>query len=253
MLPPRVSDAVYSGRLLISLSVNGVACDCFIDSGSEVTLIKNSCKDKFKINKVRPHFHSLQGASGQPFRTTEDADLLFYILPEIKCKHRVILAPNDVSFPGEMMLGVDFLRRFNFRLSLYHSPLRNYATFNGIVFKMKYSDHASLGLNMMPLSPPPLRYEDGMVVYCSRTVVVPPRSGCFIRGNVPEEVTADCLRIVTNNNAVLIPHSIVSVNKGHVSVWVMNDRNTNVILLQGNTIAHGELVSDVFLSPGRNA
>lgn len=73
-----VNDAIHSGRPVISINVNGIACNCFVDMGSEVTLIRNEMEEKLKLKRgIQPSFRALRSASGHSFRTTEDVNLSF--------------------------------------------------------------------------------------------------------------------------------------------------------------------------------
>lgn len=49
-----------------------------------------------------------------------------------------------MKYPSQViLLGIDMLRRFNFRLISYHSPSRNYMMFNDVKVPLTYSDALS--------------------------------------------------------------------------------------------------------------
>lgn len=81
------------------------------------------------------------------YRSVEKANLPFDIGEGVKCTHVVEVVGDEISFSGDILLGVDLLKRFNFRLTAYHSPSRNYASFNGVRLDVEYSDSPSFGWN----------------------------------------------------------------------------------------------------------
>lgn len=120
--------------------------DCFNDTDSEITLFKDTARQKVNLKSAVPSFRAMHGASGQSFRSIEKANVCFDVGKEVKFIHVVEVVDENVSFPGEVLLGVDVLRRFNFKLTAYHSPHRNYITFNGVKLNVRYSDSPSAGI-----------------------------------------------------------------------------------------------------------
>lgn len=91
----------------------------------------------------------MSGEFGQSFRSIEKVNACFDVGKGVKCTHVVEVVSENVSFPEEVLLGVDFLRRFNFKLTAYHLPHKNYGTFNSIKLNVQYSDSPSAGIQAM--------------------------------------------------------------------------------------------------------
>ncbi|XP_037779697.1 uncharacterized protein LOC119576182 [Penaeus monodon] len=245
-----INDRIKVGRPLVSLKVNGVMCTCFVDTGSEVTLMKQEMKAQMNIKSVRPSSRTLRGASGHSFRAVESVSLSFFLSEEVKCKHEVNIVSEEVRFPGDILLGMDLLRRFNFRMVSFHSPQRSYISLNGVRVRMTYSDTASLNIKLLHERRMPKRFSDiegTTPVFCLETLVCPPEMGRFVPGVVFDKSRMDA--IVTGKTAqVLIPRSLTQVSEGQVSIWVVNDRKFPVILQQGAHIASLESIDQVFES-----
>jgi len=246
-----VTDKIKTGRPLMMIQINGVLCTCFIDTGSEVTLIKESMKEKLSLRSFLPSSRTLRGASGHSFRTLQNVNLLFRLSEAITCNHTVDIVSQDVTFPGDVLLGMDFLRRFNFRLVAYHSPMRNYVTLNGVRFKLSYSDCPSLAIKVLSMRRMPMSdaSSDGTTpILCLETVVCPPKTGKFISGLVSNEAGTMVAMVTGLTAQVLIPRSLVNVSGERVKIWVVNDRNKPVILQQGSPVAQMELTDEIFES-----
>lgn len=248
-----MSDAIRSGRPMIRIGVNGIICNCFVDTGSEITLICEKMKEKLNLKGgIQPSFRSLRSASGHSFRTTEDVNLSFVLSDSVKCTHKVNIVNDTVSFPGDILIGMDWLRRFNFRMVAYHSPARNYMVFNGVRVRMAFTDCPSLGLSEITerrtqSSGTRCASAEGITpVFCAETIVCQPGSGMFITGVVSRDFPASIVQVAGKTAKVLIPRSIVQVTDGSVPIWVVNDRYQPVIFPQGSCIAQLEAVNEVY-------
>ncbi|ROT68897.1 hypothetical protein C7M84_012959 [Penaeus vannamei] len=112
-----VTTPAVGGRPVVALSVDGKTLLCFIDTGSQVTLVKPSALEVLDpAKKLRHHASSkiLQGVSGEPFHPAAEVTLSFNISKDLVLLHRTIVA--DLSFHGDVLLGTDFLRRQDFTL-----------------------------------------------------------------------------------------------------------------------------------------
>ncbi|XP_037773237.1 uncharacterized protein LOC119568907 [Penaeus monodon] len=59
-----ISDEIKSGRPIIKLRVNGIIIDCFVDSGSEATIVKSEAMSLLRIKKQKGLTKQLRGVSG---------------------------------------------------------------------------------------------------------------------------------------------------------------------------------------------
>lgn len=155
----------------------------FIDTGSEITLIKECMKEKLKLHSFRPSSRTLRGASGHSFRMLRSVNLFFQLSEEITCNHTVV-SYLSVIFPGDVLLVMDWLCCFNFRLVGYHSPIRNYVTSNGLRVKLSYNDCRSLAIKVITVHRMPNMAETGSVygttpVLCAVIIVCPLNTGIF--------------------------------------------------------------------------
>lgn len=98
-------------RPLVALSVNGRSILCFIDTGSQITLIKPSALGEIDHDNSlpkKPSLKTLQGISGKPFISMTEVCLGFNLKKGLIHYRRTTVA--DLYFPGEVLLGIDFLR-----------------------------------------------------------------------------------------------------------------------------------------------
>jgi len=142
-----VNAAGPTGRPLVGLNVNGRTTICFIDTGSEATLIKSSAAiltDACRKLRSRSSSKILRGVTGQPLHVTSEWTLAFNLDDNLTVPHQA--AEVDTTFPGDILVGMDLLRRLNFTLS--HSTITNNAvlTLEGREFSVVYTDHKTLGI-----------------------------------------------------------------------------------------------------------
>lgn len=104
--------ATDSTTPLVKLNVENTEVTCFVDSGSSVTIIKNSLAQHFiknghhlrKCNKI------IQSVNGTEISTEGIIDLSFTFSNNKQVTHSVIVCDN-ATFPGALLLGQDFLKR----------------------------------------------------------------------------------------------------------------------------------------------
>ncbi|ROT67616.1 hypothetical protein C7M84_014292 [Penaeus vannamei] len=96
--PSKHSSSDYpavGGRPVVALSVDGKTLLCFIDTGSQVTLVKPSALEVLDpAKKLRHHASSkiLQGVSGEPFHPAAEVTLSFNISKDLVLLHRTTVA-----------------------------------------------------------------------------------------------------------------------------------------------------------------
>ncbi|ROT85924.1 hypothetical protein C7M84_003759 [Penaeus vannamei] len=114
-LTAALTTPAVGGRPVVALSVDGKTLLCFIDTGSQVTLVKPSALEVIDPAKKLQHHASskiLQGIAGELFQPSAEV-MLGFVIDKV-LPHHTILA--DLSFHGDVLLGTDFLRRLNFTL-----------------------------------------------------------------------------------------------------------------------------------------
>ena len=109
---------------MVALNINKTNVVCFLDTGSQVTIIKPAVLqliDPTDELKITPSCRLLRGVSGQPTKTLGEVDLIFTLGPGLQVQHQVAVC--DLWFPGNLLLGMDFLRKVTYTLSSQaHSP-----------------------------------------------------------------------------------------------------------------------------------
>lgn len=91
-----VTDEIRSSKPLIMLHINRVMCTCFLDTGSEITLIKEIMKEKLNLCSFCLSSHTLRGASGHSLRMLQNVNLFFQFSEQITCNHAVDIVSENV-------------------------------------------------------------------------------------------------------------------------------------------------------------
>ncbi|ROT64520.1 hypothetical protein C7M84_017548 [Penaeus vannamei] len=144
---PELPEAqIQAGRPLLNCVVAGTKVLAFLDSGSEATVVKESCFRRISNTPLSPHPRGLRGASGAALDIKGRATLEFKFSRACKCRHSVFVVDDDTRFPAEVLIGVDLLRRFNFKLNLSPVSGASSASFNGVQLGVSFSGAGSLGI-----------------------------------------------------------------------------------------------------------
>ncbi|ROT64100.1 hypothetical protein C7M84_017974 [Penaeus vannamei] len=150
-----LSSLGLSGRPLVGLNINGKTTLCFIDTGSEATLIKPSAVAMIVSHQKLQHRTStkiLRGVTGQPLQVSTEVTLHFQMAEDSVIVHQASVV--DVSFPGDILIGMDLLRRLDFTFSSEASTGNATITLQGHKFSVVYTDAESLKICCIkPLSP----------------------------------------------------------------------------------------------------
>lgn len=218
-----MEDTVKTGRPTTQLTVNGVRLTAFIDTGSEITLIKKEVLSTLPSCKTRSSSRTLRGVAGKIIEVCEEVDLKFTIGNQVKCRHRVSCV-SAVSFPGDILIGVDWLRRFNYEIVHSNYPKKSYLTLQGIRLPVTYTDEPSLEVGLVSEVSNVASVPSGIAtnLHACRSFTCSPRSGMFVTVKVPQGHTSNIALISGVHSDVLVPHSITSVKDRYLKVWVVN-------------------------------
>jgi len=253
-----------TGRPVITMDVGGSLVKAFIDTGSSATLMKYSlCSKVSFMSKARPA-RRLLGVTGTLLSTAEERDVKFVLSPCLSCIHRVIIVEN-VQFPGEVLLGIDFLRRFSFKFVYRHPPAKSCITLQSVQFPVSYTDSPSLQLQTVTHVNAPLpnmktlfRESVEHSVHVCRTVVCPPRSGNFVNVSVSKSIPDKTIILFHADpdgvNSLMIPRSLVCISGNRANVWVVNPSRSSIKFKNGKKPGSAEIISchsgtQVFLTP----
>lgn len=96
----------------VEVSINGKKCMALIDSGAVVSLVKPIIAQGFKINKLRDSLVDIQG-NAIPTKGEVVLPITFKGTTTVTHACTVI---ETASFQGELLLGIDFLYKFNVKI-----------------------------------------------------------------------------------------------------------------------------------------
>jgi len=130
------------GRPTIQVRVNNAVLTAFVDTGSEVTILKASVASNMPDTKILHSSKTLQGVAGAPMSVLGEMDVGFTI-GKSKLLHRVCVA-DKINFPGDLLMGMDFLRRLDMRLVTSNKFSGAYLLLGGVHFSVKYTGEESL-------------------------------------------------------------------------------------------------------------
>ncbi|XP_047501808.1 uncharacterized protein LOC125047574 [Penaeus chinensis] len=166
-----------------------------------------------------------------------ECNVKFSIDKDISCVHRVCCV-SKVSFPAPVLIGMDLLRRFNFKFVHNLSPHKSYLMLQGRKLFVTYTDAQSLCITA--ISNPAtssMSYGDSNKVHALRTVLCPPHTGRFVEGRVPRSFSGSTAFLTGVSDSVLVPKSLVSVNNRCVFVWVVNTDSRPKMIKNGTCLA----------------
>jgi len=176
-----------------------------------------------------------------------EMDVLFTI-GESKLLHRVCVA-DKIHFPGDLLMGMDFLRRLDMKLFTGNKSSKAYLLLGGVNFPIKYTGEDSLGCVSVPSvvevakerrATQTLRIAPVHVV---QTEFIEPKSGQFVSAAVARGLPESRAILVEGTNPkFIVPRSISAVQGRRTSVWVVNPDAKQRKLTQGTCIGFAEQV-----------
>lgn len=228
------------GRPLVKIRVHGIPMTAFIDTGSEVTLLKMERTKSITPKRIYHQARGLRGVSGRLFEATSEWDVKISLGDGRKtrqCHHRVCVV-EGVDFPGEILIGMDFLRRFCYRLVNNPVSRKSYLRLGGVTLPVTYTDGCTLGISGITEFVPP-EYSQKLAI--RRTIQCPSRSGRYILVSVPESFNNKDVIIEAATDRIIVPRTVVKPKDGVASVWVVNGGTRPVCLQNGTHVATGQL------------
>ncbi|XP_037799860.1 uncharacterized protein LOC119594849 [Penaeus monodon] len=242
---PKESLTTQKGRPLVCLQVNGKTTVCFLDTGSEVTIVNEAHVNMLPGVRMLQTSQSLQGVSGPPKTVVAEADLTFRLHPDFVLTHRTCVA-TVVYFPGDVLLGMDLLHRLSFRL--IHSPASSLLEVNGHYHQITYTGEESkcvheasagevndkCGKKFQHISP----------MHVAERIVIPAQSGCFVPANLTRGMPPDAHLAIIEGNAtcLTVPRTLISVHERRSSVWVVKTDQRARKLSPGTILGYAEIV-----------
>ena len=248
MLENKSSDQVnqlsesHAGRPMVKLTYNGRIKDCFLDTGSSVSLIKSSSLDG--QSKTKFCGKNIYSVSGSLIENNGEINLTVELSPQMHFTHNFIIV--DLDFPGDILIGFDFLRRFDFELIHSKSLDKCHLILQGNKFKI---DHSIVSFQSVKTV---CSIKSGNIEgigklfsfkspvlngHVRRVTVCPPRTGMFVCLSVSASLKDGATLLVESKcDSLLVPKMLVRVSDRIIYVWVVNDTTRSVRLHNGETL-----------------
>jgi len=223
---------------MIVLEVEGKTFSCFLDTGSEVTMVKREAVTRLPGVRLHASSRALQGVSGQPTPAVAEVDLAFTIHPKLSVTHRTCVV-EGLRFPGDILVGMDLLHRFPVCMVLEGLSAKNYVELDGCRHRISFTRGGTTGYHVPAchdvadetpeaVETPELSQSPSLVavspVHVAEETVVEARSGKFVAATVTCSSPDDTrLAIVeTCTDRLTVPRTLVTVQGRRSSVWVVN-------------------------------
>jgi len=252
-MQPCIASSEYEadrGRPLIKVIINEVPVMAFIDTGSAITVIKAKHLQEFQLTKRHSCHRILQGISGSQMEVTEEVDVPLQLSPFVFVTHRASVVSAD--FPGQILVGMDFLRRFAFRLYHEPSPDTSHLLILGCKLKVTFTEHSSLALTTLHGNPiSTITSTRGCPLHCTKLTEVPPESARFIKCRVPQSVQEKEVEIAPSARRLLIPGSVTQVKDRYTDVWVVNTMRRSIKVRPGQVITRATPVVEIYATDSR--
>lgn len=195
-----------------------------------------------------------KGVSNKPLDTLCEVTLPFYIDPELPIQHRIAVC--NISFPGDMLLGMDFLRRTSYCLSSDAKEDWACLTIEGRTFPVTYTDAHSMQIGIVDVDPEEPSQTSSQLktlpatVHLRRTMELPPHTGHFVEGMVAKSGPRDGDAIFTPqaSTACVSPYIVTNVSGHHCPVWALNDTAKKIRLTQGTRLGTVAAIEEIYSS-----
>jgi len=235
---------------MIKIHVNGAPIMAFIDTGSAITIVKEEHLPRFKLAKQHGCYRVLQGISGTPMEVTEEVDLPIQLSDSVSITHRASVL--DTRFPGDILLGMDFLRRFAFSLHHEPPPRFSYLCILGCLLDVTFTKHSSLVLAELSTGvKTSITSAHGCPLHCAKLIELLPDSASFVKCRVPRSVKDEEIEIAPSINKLIIPATVTRIEDRRTDVWVVNTSSRVIKLRPGQVIARASPVASVYATNSR--
>lgn len=248
------SSKLRTGRPLINLSCNDELHVAFIDTGSSATLVKQSSLSYLETKNIKACNKNLRNVSGSKINVYGAADIKVSISPLLNITHRFIVV-SGLDFPGDILLGMDFLRRFDYNMAHDRALDRGHITLQGSKFPIQYTDAQSQcvrvisTLSTKPTFPIKALFKEkpnltSTNAHVRRSTVCLPHTARFVCASLSSNYEdGSSVIIETKIDSLQIPRMVTTVKDNKVNIFLVNDTNISVKLPNGICIAAVETVA----------
>lgn len=232
----------------------------FIDTGSEVTLIKETALqlvDPERRLHRRASKKVLRGVSGKPVYPEAEVTLSLHMDDSFSIPHTTLVA--ELDFPGDLLIGMDLLRRVDFSLTAEAGADHGVLMIEGRSVTVVFTDSQSLQVNVVTTTQIPgelPRQADSThpktkpeaAVHLAQRTELPPHTGRFLEACISRTGLADGDVMVSPiiSDTLAIPYSVTTVKERRCSVWVVNPSNRPLVLRPGMQLGTASPALEIF-------
>jgi len=222
----------------------------FIDTGSAVTLIKESLANYF-ISKFNLRLHKsnklLKSVNNDPVDITGQVSLTI----KTKCKsfeHCFLVVKNVSCFKGGILLGRDFLKRCQSKINF--EPNQEHIKLFGCSYSFIKTNEFAPQITCVSQH----ALETNPNVAIARTkenIIIPSSSGLFFKLSV-SKVYENQLVVITQshlNPSLILPRTLATVRNHEVPVTIFNLTDNEIKIPVNKIVAKIEFASDETLEP----
>jgi len=220
----------------VALNINGYTLMCFIDTGSEATLIKPSILKQIDPDRklcYQQCNRAIQGVTGSLHCPQTEVFLPFY-LDNRTLQHCALV--ENLPFPGDVLLGVDLLRKVRFTLSSEADLPHGTLTLGNQLYSVVYTDTSSLHISLISTRVPNLHQE--APVHLLKKTEILPHTGRFLEAVVARAGPADGDIMISPSitNKLTIPYLVTKARDRKCSIWALNAGPCTVTLGHGTRL-----------------
>lgn len=252
-------------RPMIKIRVNGKKLVAFIDTGSQVSIIKRDVCNNWRGCKISKAKRDITAVNGNDINVEGQTDLYFELGESYKV--HACLVVSGVRFPGDLLLGMDFLRRFDFLLSYGKGRGTSRLILDEVSFPIKFIEHPSIVASMsrsnkLFKTPSKSLFEAQLpnvnsadadyAVHVLYNQVCPPNTFKFIKGSVGRKVEpGSILQLAGKLESFLVPHHLAQVSeKRHILIPVINLTSKALRFKNGRRLTSAEIIpKDLIFEP----
>ncbi len=246
------------GKPIISIDVHGSKLKAFIDTGSCVTLIKKKSWEKVtgKERKSRSYRNNVSSVNGKSLDISGMSTLTFTLTTGEVLYHNSLIASN-LNFPGDILLGMDFLARFEFVIN--HFPHQKCTlSLNTAEYGVTFSRHANIQATVLsktkrvkdlntslisPLFEPHNNVEITVSIHSKKKIICLPNSVTFVPVTLSKNVRDGSNVIVHGRmDNIILPHLVTTVANKSFKVPITNVTAKSIKIPRGACLSIAEVI-----------
>ena len=234
------------GRPLCWLWVQKFKVLAILDTGAECCAIKLPLLPYLRGVQVHDTAHSVSGVGAGSVRVVGGASLTFTLPDKHTFIHKVLIVDGPMPFPGTTLVGIDLLRRFNWRMVSYTKPREShYLMLDGHKVPIFYDDGRYSEDPAQPVLPIKNVLQTNLRVSKSTSVLLrtaeskecPAQAGVWIAIQPVAELQNAPVVVTDIDAEVTVPSALFTFQN---RLWVTNLSSLPVMIDAGVPIALAE-------------